>query len=68
MEFGDPYFNGKPISETLEMGKKLVDTVNQAVARVTVSHHRRFEPLAKVGKLQKCYIISDRKMVYESKR
>ena len=50
------------------MGKNLVDTVNQAVARMSVSHHRRFEPLAKVGKLQKCYIISDRKMVYENKR
>lgn len=40
----------KPISESLVMGKKLVDAVNQAGVRMIVGHHRRFDPSAKTAK------------------
>jgi predicted dehydrogenase len=36
----------KPISESLEMGLKLVDAVNRNKVQMMVGHHRRFDPAA----------------------
>lgn len=40
----------KPIGDSVSAGKKLVDAVNQSGVKMTVGHHRRFDPSAKAAR------------------
>ncbi len=40
----------KPVADSLEAGHKLIDAVKKSGVRMTVGHHRRFDPAAKAAR------------------